>query len=30
VHRDWPMTEVITIPMLESMQDPKYKNQAEE
>ena len=30
VHRDWPMTEVITIPMPESMQDPKYKKQAED
>ena len=26
----WPMTEPITIPMPESMQDPKYKKKAKD
>jgi len=26
---EWPLTEVITMPMPESMVDPKYKKKAE-
>ncbi len=29
VRMDWPLTEVITVPMPESMQDPKYHKKAE-